>query len=274
MFDELEFYLGSITTPENQRLLIRSCELLEKAGIHSHDSDVEQILRTVDDHTSDDNLLDIFTLLTEYLVSNIEEFGLRIDDAVPLQALNHILDSLLILPDYGDPEAVYAVIEQELTDTDKLCDIFSIVSSLRWHDFAPHIDDMSEALIPRITEVLQENIPPEEPLKDVSFYRDRVKRLRAHDPEAFSHSIIREGFRLGTPLETLVGRFHDDLDASERQPEVLANKILNILYVSDTPDDCVLAEAERLLEDYAKDINVTTKAHTALLRLLKEVNDA
>tara|TARA_B100000929_G_scaffold275393_1_gene249274 strand:+ start:3209 stop:4033 length:825 start_codon:yes stop_codon:yes gene_type:complete len=274
MFDELDYYLGSITTPENQRLLIRSCELLNQAGILSHESDIEQILRTADNHTTEDNLLDLFSLLTEYLINTIEKFGLSVEDSVPIKALNHILDSLLILPNYGDPEAVLGAIEDETDVEERVCDIFSIVSSLRWHDFAPYITSVDEALLPRIASVTEQNIPPEEPGEDISFYRERVQRLREHNPDAFAHQIVREGFRLGTPLNTLIGRFHDDLDAAEAKADELAEKLLNIIYVSNTPSASVLSCGEELLEDYAKDINVTTKAHTAFLRLLKEVNDA
>lgn len=274
MFDELDFYLGSITTPENQRLLIRSCELLNQAGILSHESDIEQILRTADNHTTEDNLLDLFSLLTEYLIKTIEQFGLGIEDSVPIKALNHILDSLLILPNYGDPEAVLGALEEETGVEERICDIFSIVSSLRWHDFAPYITSVTDALLPRIAEVTEQNIPPEEPGEDISFYRERVQKLRRHNPNAFAHQIVREGFRLATPLNALVGRFHDDLDQVESKPKELADLVLNILYVSDTPSDAILSRGEELLEDYAKDINVTSKAHTAFLSLLKEVSDA
>lgn len=274
MFDELDFYLGSITTPENQRLLIRSCELLNQAGILSHESDVEQILRTADNHTTEDNLLDLFSLLTEYLINTIEQFGLSIEDSVPLKALNHILDSLLILPNYGDPEAVLGALEEETGVEERVCDVFSIVSSLRWHDFAPYILSVTDALVPRISSVVEQNIPPEEPGEDISFYRERVQKLRRHNPQSFAHEVIREGFRLATPLNTLVGRYHDDLDAKEAKPNELAEMVLNLLYVSDTPEARVLSRGEELMEDYGKDINVTTKAHTAFLRLIKEVNDA
>ena len=125
MFDELDYYLGSITTPENRQVLMDACRLLEKAGILSHEADVEQILRTADQHENFSNLQDIFALLSEYMESTINQFGLQLTENIPVGALNQILDSLLILPDFGDPEAVLRVIEEEISVEEKVCDIFT-----------------------------------------------------------------------------------------------------------------------------------------------------
>lgn len=274
MFDELDMYLGNITTPENRAAIMRSCEALEKAGVLSHESDIEQILRTADNHTTENNLLDVFSLLTEYLGFTIQQFGLTVEEGIPLSILCHILDGLLDIPNYGDAGAIHSALEQELDAETRLCDVFSIVSSLSWHNFTPYITQVSETLLPTIEESIRENILPEEPVKDIQFYRQRVNNLRTVDPDTLALSIIKEGFRLATPLNALVGRFHDDLDELENQPTSLAGAVLAILYVSDTPNDALIETGGDLLEEYAKDINVTTKAHTAFTRLLKEVQDA
>lgn len=274
MFDELDSYLGVITTPENQRLLITTCELLAQAGIISHESDIETILRTGDEHTTDDNLLDLFSLLTEYATNTIGKFGVVVDERMPLGILNKILEALMVIPDYGDPEMLLSILQSELSSVEKLCDVFSEVTSLSWGDFAPYVEDVQPAFLPRMEEVVEGNIPPEGASEDVELYRKRFSALRDYDPQSLSHTVIREGFRLKSPLSTLVGRFHDDLDEMASQPTVLADGVLSLLLISDTPDEQLLSMGEELLEDYAKDINVTTKAHGAFLKLLGEVKNA
>lgn len=274
MFDELDLYLGNITTPENREAMMQTCFSLERAGIASHESDIEQILRTADDHSTENNLLDIFSLLSEYLSNTIEKFGLSVEESVPLSVLCRILDGLLNIPEYGDPESLLKTLEQDVDDETRLCDVFSIVSSLSWYNFTPYITRVSDNLLPKMEEEINKNVQPEEDNVDVRLYRDRVNRLRRHNPDTLALTIIQEGFRLATPLHTLLGRFHDELADVEDRPETLANYLIAILYVSDTPSEKMVEKGSELLEEYAKDINVTTKAHTAFTRVLKEVQDA
>lgn len=274
MFDELDYYLGSITTPENRQVLMDACRLLEKAGILSHEADVEQILRTADQHENFSNLQDIFALLSEYMESTINQFGLQLTENIPVSALNQILDSLLILPDFGDPEAVLRVIEEEISVEEKVCDIFAIVNVLSWSDFAPYIMQVSPSLMARVVEVTDANLLPEEASEDVSKYRERFNAWRDMYPDTLALTIIREGFRLKTPLTTLVGRFNENLEVLEGQPNALAETIIGLMVVSDLETSEFINMGGELLEDYAKDINVTTKAHAHFTQCLKELKDA
>lgn len=274
MFDELHSYLGGITTPENQSVLIDACTLLTKAGVRSHEADVEQILRTSDDHEHFHNLQDLFTALDDYLNRTIAQFGLEVSETVPLNALNQILDSLLILSDFGDPEALLNILHSELNVEDKLCDIFAVVNVLSWGDFAPYIDRVSPSLMDRLENVIEGNCLPEAQSVDLSEHRARYTAWRELFADSLALTIVREGFRLNSPLSSLLGRFNEEIETVAASPTKLAEALVSVLVVSDVPKGDYIKMGEALLEDYAQDINVVTKTHGALIRCLKELEHA
>lgn len=268
MFEEIELYLRSITTPENVEVIMKAKENIELAGIISHELDLETILRTADQHESEQNLLDIFAVMSSYVEKVINEFGLYVNEAIPLSILNHVLESLLLIADYGDPEGVLTILNSDSDPVEKICDIFATVHALQWHDFAPHVVKINESLLERIEEVCLVSLPVEQE-EDIDKYRNRVNRFRDRFQGSFAYIALSDGFSLKTPLETLIGRYNEELAELETKPDELTKAIMGLVVVSNVKDEDIQKEAFLMLEDLAKDINVVTKA-TPLLKELVE----
>lgn len=274
MLERLHSYLGDITTPENQTTLTDACRLLENSGIHSHYIDLEAIFGALDNYETETNLQDIYSLLVEYVETAIREFGLHLQEGIALPALNQIFQCLLTIPNFGDPDAILLILEKEVGVEEKVCDIFELVSPLKWYDFAPYITYVNPALLERVDGVVSANLPPEEERVDVSKYRDRWVSFKSTRMAPVAENLIYQGYRLGSDLDELLEGCADRLGELENSPPELAHEVVGILLISNTANSALAQKASELLEIYAKDVNVVTKASATVSTILQEFTDA
>lgn len=268
MFDELEEYLSVTTTPERRAQLIEAAKLLYEAGVRAHESDIERVLRMSDQFTIDDNVQDLFSLLTNYSERTISSFGLYVSEVVPLGCQNHVLAGLLTIENYGDPEYLLGIAQREDTAEEKIMDILDAVTPLGWANFAPYIEQVSPALLQKIETSLVENLPSEEERPDLSLFRQRLKRHNDLVGEGIVTSMIRSGVPLGSSVETFLEGAEDSLIELEKTPETLAKELVGILLATNLPNSELRETAEALLEDFAYDINFVTKAHGFVIKQL------
>lgn len=271
MFDEMEAYLSNTTTPEHRAALVEAAELLVKAGINSHESDIERVLRMADQFTTEDNILDLYTILTNYLDSTIQSFGLTVSDEVPLNCLNHLLSGLLTIANHGDPEIILTLCQREESPEEIITDILDEVTVLSWSNFAPYVDQVSPALIRRIELIVSENLPPEEERKDLTLQRKRLGSLVDRFPDLMVMRVIREGTPLGAEVGVYLELLEEDLVELEAKPDELAREVAGILLASDQPSSELREMGSDLVEDLARDINFVTKTTLPMTKLLGEV---
>jgi hypothetical protein len=268
MFDELEQYLSVTTTPERRAQLIEAAKLLYEAGIRAHESDIERVLRMADQFTTDDNVQDLFSLLTNYSERTISSFGLYVSEVVPLGCQNHVLAGLLTIENYGDPEYLLGIAQREDTAEEKIIDILDAVTPLGWANFAPYIDQVSPALLQKIETSLVENLPDEEERPDLSLFRQRLKRHNDLVGEGTATAMIRNGVALGSKIEVFLEGAEESLIELEKTPEALANELVGILLATNLPNSELREMAKSVLEDFAYDINFVTKAHGFVIKQL------
>ncbi len=268
MFDELEEYLSHTTSPERASILMEAARLLFDAGVRAHESDIERVLRMADQFTTDDNIFDLFSLLTNYSERTIASFGLIISDEIPLGCQNHILSGLLTFENYGDPDFLLGILQKEEDIETKVSDLLDAVTPLNWANFAPYIDHVSDALLLRIEEVATENLPVEEERKDLSPFRDRLKRHTDKNGEGKAVELIRQGVTLGSAIETFLEEAEATLGDLEAQPDALAKELVGLALASGLPDNELRVMVSELVEDFARDINIVTKANDAAIKYL------
>lgn len=271
MFYELDEYLATITTPENRQFLMETCTLLSKNGIMSHETDLERIIADSDNFEVGTNLIDIFMVLTEYMTGVINEMGLFLNEEMPMVALNRVLEGLNAITDYGDPETLLTIIQQDASDVDILCDILGEVTSLTWTDFIPYITGISPGLIPLIQELVEESLPPEEERVDLTVYRERFNRFKEIRPGSLAEEIIRSGTPLGSPTEALIETHSEELATDEAQPDRLVQNLLSVLIISDTPTDDLQERLGEYLEVYAKDMFIVQKSKPLVNKIFADL---
>lgn len=271
MEEELNEYLGSITTDENRQALLRSVALLDTLGVGQHRDDIHRFLNTGDDNEHSQNLLDCFTLLTLHCERTINEMGVGVGDDVPLTVLNEILESFINLPNYGDPELLLDVLDSvdEVGPEETMCGVFELISPFKWYDFVNHLDYINEDLIVKIREVAEVRLPAEEERVDVSENRDRLHRFTEQRQSLLGLHWIRQGGSFNTPLDILLGRY-EDLLSEMTDPKKLAIELVGLVLVSDLSSESYLDSVKALLESFLDDPLHITQAYQSLTSLLKE----
>ncbi|MBE0438196.1 MAG: hypothetical protein IBX57_00320 [Gammaproteobacteria bacterium] len=261
MLAELELYIREVTTEGNQQVITQACESLEKLGVVEHEDEILNLMSTKENLDSQSFILNIFNILTSYLSDSINAFGIELEDEnVNLKGLTYILKGLLTLPDYGDPFSVQTILMKERSCTEKLVDILGEVHSEPWYFFAPLISTVSEELVFRVEKIIEKNIGEEEEPHDLSIYRERFKIHKEGKGLLKAEELIQEGIRLKTPICYIQELTDDYLNTLSKNDVKLAVEIKGLVLISDTADDKVTAKVRELLEYYAEDINVLTKA--------------
>lgn len=273
METELLDYLGDITTPENQKTLGRAASLLSALGTNAHYDDIDRILQTVEVQETQQNLLDLFTLLTVYSGNVIQSFGIEVSEELPLHLLNEILEAFTILPNYGDPEHLLTILEgvEEVGAEETLCELLEVMSPKEWHVFAPYVENVSDAFLERLREVCGERLPPEEEKVDISPQRDRLLNLGAIHTRILAMEWLRQGGHFNTSLDTLIIQHEEDLGVIKR-PAELALELVGLMLVSDVPFSSYQETIKDLLDDLVEDPFEITKIYNESLTLLKEID--
>lgn len=257
----LEEYLESITQPETVRIILESCHLLSNAGIHSHEVDIEAILSTCDDFEPEMNLKDIMALLIEYLDSTITEYGISLDEELYIEPLNRVLDTLLILPFYGDSGLVLSTLEEDINNEDKFSQLIALITHREWSEFAILIKRVNYSLIEAIQKRAMSLLPDDQPLEDVTPYRERYMRFTRQFGSHLGQRALNEGVRLKTPYSLFIDRYEESLYTLSANPKALSLNLIGLLMISDVKDSDFTTVLNTLIEHYAKDINTITKTH-------------
>jgi hypothetical protein len=269
MFEELRTYLLTITTPENTEILITACNSLEEIGILNHSFDLEQIMHSANEYSSEDNFTAIYELIQEYLITTLLQFGLEVKPNSNVEILNSILEAFILMPEYGDPVALLQILEQELQPEELFSEVIAYVTNTTWQLYSEIITSCNPALVTRLNTVLSENVAIEEPV-DISSEREWFIAIRRDYNPTIASLAIQNGFKLKSPLERLMAYSREFLIEFEANPEGLACECLGILALSNIPLAEYSATITELLEHYAKDINVLTKANLFFNKLLAE----
>ena len=275
MMDEvLRDYLGSITTPENQTTLLTTIRLLTDLGVVSHHDDIARILQTIEVQDTPQNLLDFFTLLSEYASTTIQAFGVGIAEEVPLNVLNEILEGFIILSNYGDPEHLLVISEgvEEVGPEETLCELLGAVRPQDWYDFAPYVENVSEDFLGRLKAHCESRLPPEDERPDITPYRDRFLAFSSDHTSLLATEWLYEGGHFQTPLTQLLDHYEEALSVPSLGPKELVDQLTGLLLVSDCPLDDYHDVAKALLEDFLEDPLKITRAYQHLLTTLKELS--
>ena len=272
MYEELEEYLNNITTPENVIVCQKAFETLERANAFSFQTDLDTVLSSGDNFPNATNLEDIFGIFEENIDLKLTEYGVGFVPETPLETRCEALDALLVIPEYGDPTPLVKIAETDDDASSKLSDMLAVVSPYPSHSFEDCLDYISPTLIIAMGQQASDNLDPDGPSQDLDFIRERFTRFRQAYPDTLGQKVIEDGMGLGVSVGMLLTRHDTDLDAFDKDPKGLAKNALSLVLISDTSDDDVYKATQDLLENYADNLNVTTKAHDALLALKNETD--
>lgn len=158
MFNNLSAFLDRRATPEQKAVMMHACRVLLEAGYPDHEAVLEQEVITADQQDSDLYTEWLETYLSPLYRQQLLEFGITVNPDATQDKLTSILESVMRLDNWADPEAIHDLADHDEDTVSTLADMLSVVSSLDPVYYLDAIDAVSPDLIDRIADVTRSQI--------------------------------------------------------------------------------------------------------------------
>lgn len=259
--EQLENFLIDVATPEMRVQILSTYKTLLDSGILDHTTQIDTLLSDLDEQTPEDSLLMIYQILKDQLITMIRRFSITVSEDAKLGILTKIYESLLTVPGYGDAEGILEAIQDTSTNEEVVCEIVSILQNINIGESAVVIEHVNDSLVDRIKLVLESKLDAPNTINKAPFI-ERLKAFKERTKATLFNEVLKEGYGIGAPLDTILKLdvVLEELDKYSNEAVKLADEVLGLVLMSSVEKDDVLAVAKDLINDYASDINVITKA--------------
>lgn len=278
MFEQLSEYLGDNATPEQMALVIRACQLLSEVNCDKHINGIDLELRQSDMEGNDVVLKIIDNVLKPVYKDLLAEFGVKVIPESKLDQLINALEGLYAILNFDDPLTLNDLSRIELDPVEVLCTILAVVQGTEEEFFYEFLEDVPSELIKRIS---QETYKQVQDLDEDSTVVDttsletiqtrflKLKALYSTTEFTVVDTALKEGTRLGTPLQPLLDRY---LNLLESFPAVqLPLHLYSLLTISDVPTDRLVLVAKHELDNLLFSPNDITAAYNVLKQVHAKV---
>lgn len=278
MFEQLSEYLGDNATPEQMALVIRACQLLSEVNCDKHINGIDLELRQSDMEGNDVVLKIIDNVLKPVYKDLLAEFGVKVIPESKLDQLINALEGLYAILNFDDPLTLNDLSRIELDPVEVLCTILAVVQGTEEEFFYEFLEDVPSELIKRIS---QETYKQVQDLDEDSTVVDttsletiqtrflKLKALYSTTEFTVVDTALKEGTRLGTPLQPLLDRY---LNLLEFFPAVqLPLHLYSLLTISDVPTDRLVLVAKHELDNLLFSPNDITAAYNVLKQVHAKV---
>lgn len=278
MFEQLSEYLGDNATPEQMALVIRACQLLSEVNCDKHINGIDLELRQSDMEGNDVVLKIIDNVLKPVYKDLLAEFGVKVIPESKLDQLINALEGLYAILNFDDPLTLNDLSRIELDPVEVLCTILAVVQGTEEEFFYEFLEDVPSELIKRIS---QETYKQVQDLDEDSTVVDttsletiqarflKLKALYSTTEFTVVDTALKEGTRLGTPLQPLLDRY---LNLLESFPAVqLPLHLYSLLTISDVPTDRLVLVAKHELDNLLFNPNDITAAYNVLKQVHAKV---
>lgn len=278
MFKNLSTYLDMYASPDQKSVLMHACQVLADAGYTEHASVLDQDLVIADQMDQDLYL----SLVQNYMVplyrARLGEFGIVTSELATLPIMTSILEGIGRLDNWDDPEAIDDAIQGPDGAVASLADALAVVGADSSDVYLEAMDAVSEDLLLRLREILQEqveaavSIDPIEQVEQREACKVRVSAFLTTIPTTGS-TLLREYLdgqgRLHESVRNIATQFYDRLrgiTAIDQQ----ALEIVSLLSASTLPTDQLLPTTMRLLEQLGHDEHALLAQSARLAPLIKK----
>lgn len=235
-------FLNSVTTVERKLAFQNAYQVLLQVGLRDHVFQIDQMMESDEDTDTGDFLNAVESLLNGAIFSIVMQFGVRLDDACPMAMSAEILQGLLALDNWSDPEALSTAAEIDETPEVALAAMLAIVGAHHEADYLPHLTSVSLNLINRIDEINQTFAAGALPTPE--------EHTRAHERLAaffatysapiLSHA-ISEMLLIGGGYKGLVSNYESQITGLPMEEAV--NELVGFALASELPNGELLQQA-------------------------------
>lgn len=271
MEEELRTYLLSVTTHESTDLYMLAMKAFEQLGYTDHIPDISIMLENREYYSNETVLEDLYSTFVIHIEEVFATIYIETNDELTLEIGTKLLSGLKGIEQYGFPEHLLNFINEEATPEESFADIISVIEIIDPIIILSKLKRVPEEFIERIKNLLEKKILDETNVIDnIESIQSRTKFFLETYNETLGYSLIKDGNKLGSKLETLVEKSNENLVLLENNPAMLALNILSIVLMSSVTTESIYKESILIAEDFSKDINVLTKVTLEIKKLLGE----
>lgn len=245
MFEELETYLLTITSPELTEVYITCLETLASAGITSTVDDLSDVLATESVVGRDQMINEIEAYLRSVMDATCNQFGVFLQDEFNIKYAEAIVRGLNLLTNWDDRETIESICLAELPPEDKLSDLLELVTEYSWVEYASTVARVTPGIFDRLLEQVTTTEDDFDAINNspVAHIIVRVRSLLQQVDNPWILDDVDQGAKLGGSLESLLTLFgiryeHEvQLNGSlNRNVELLTAQYLMYVLASNVPD--------------------------------------
>lgn len=157
---ELQDWLGDNTSPQHQKILLESIELLRLQLGADFEEYIERVYLSFEGKENSDNLIELSNYLADFSRTAIQSYGVVLDEdadkAVNQRLLNSLLFTLQNVLVYEDVRAVWHIINQSDAPKEALFELVELLTGTDTLEIADIVDDFSSMTFKTLSKLISE----------------------------------------------------------------------------------------------------------------------
>lgn len=274
MFEELQVYLKNVTSPENISIILNSLKVLEENGRTSIGDYLEEFMATIEERTSEENLIYLNdTLINQYEIT-LNEFGIFIsEDEVQLKILVSILEGLNAIERTDNPIPILDKCQSDDDPEEILSEILEMYTNVTWDQYLLTITSVNPSLIEKIKTTLPDIEENDTVPKSEEFILLRIRNHLENNPNLWVLEEVDNGFLIGQKLDYYLNKFTEYFIEKEdlKDAKEIANQYLGFVLLSEIENEDFQNVVLEALEDIVDDVNLLSKISIEVISILTKV---
>jgi len=220
MFEDLRAFLNQLTNPEQTQQIMFAAQTIYDSGYTEIENQINQEL-AYQDIIGLDLAFDLtYKILIPRLTGLLREFGIHASPDAGLGQLSRLYADLQLIDTYSNKTAIISRLEQDLDNEEILADILALVGEWSSEEYLLVISRVSDSLLDRIADVLDE--VEFEAIADADVRTAAVSRVKHYLSQVESGWIadkIRDGLVCGLSYDEAFALCRNELSTMwEEQP--------------------------------------------------------
>jgi hypothetical protein len=261
MLDLLSDYLTTNTSVEEKNHIAIADRVLNTAQV-DYEHVIEEILAITDDADAGVTMQRILAVYRDQLFYLLTLHGVEVEPSVNLKFLAQIVDGLLQLDNYDNPQKLFDSVEEESPAIEKFCVLMSHVTPYNADQLMASVEEVSDLFINRLKEVNQ--VEEHEDENELNDRRERLHAFRLYEiyllstgaTMAFLPNLLRSGVNPAMPYSVYADLIDSQSPLDALPTKAIARDLFGAALIScdgfSNPGETVKASLERYVTDPRK----------------------
>ena len=261
MLDLLSDYLTTNTSVEEKNHIAIADHVLNVAQM-DYEHVIEEILAIADDADAGVTMQRILAVYRDQLFYLLTLHGVEVEPSVSLKFLAQIVDGLVQLDNYDNPQKLFDSVEEQAPAVEKFCVLMQQVTPYNADQLMAAVESVSDLFINRLKEVNQ--VEEHEDENELNDRRDRLHAFRLYEiyllasggAMAFLPDLLRSGINPAMQYSLYADLIDTKSPLDALPTKAIARDLFGAALVScdgfSNPGETVKASLERYIADPRK----------------------